>query len=124
MTDLAELKRLAEAAREENIADMNSDNPFFCSTANADFRDVCGQNTILSLIERVERAEADLAFALDNETVRAASYKAGRAEALEEAAKVARHYEDLWRPAAGFGDRAVAAKIIADTIGALGEKAG
>jgi hypothetical protein len=40
----------------------------------------------------------------------------GQREGLEEAAKVARRYEETWRPAAGFGDRAIGAKVIADTI--------
>lgn len=38
------------------------------------------------------------------------------ARGLEEAERIARLYENTWRPAAGFGDRAVGAKVVADTI--------
>ena len=103
MTDLAELKRLAETLKP--FDNFVSDEPLYnilANECNADLYSLSTkrfralQNAILSLIERVEKAEAELLeMQKDEASLLLIAHldgadrgrKAGRAEALEEAAK-------------------------------------
>jgi len=114
MTDLAELKRLAEAARSTNKQSG------YDALARA-----CTASTILSLIQRVEEAEAHV-VRLQSAVGGAsnAAWAQGRLAGIEEAAKVADAERSVgWEAAAQMeSEWDGAAKTIAQAIRALKER--
>jgi hypothetical protein len=143
MTNLAELKRLAVEAhkwlsmhqarasfREPDDPPMPPHQP---SAALEELRDNTGPATILSLIQRVEEAEADRElFATPIAILQERAREEGRLAGIEEAAKVADDIESLRTSEAGNmetqrenlrASRALGAAECAQAIRALKEKA-